>query len=110
MPVVGFLNAISSAPTSHLLAEVRKALSDAGYEEGRNVAFEFRWGGGQYERLPAMAADLVQRRVAIIVASPTVAAVAAKAASPTIPIVFSGTDDPVKLRTLSPASRAPAAT
>src|SRR5690349_6834304 len=83
MPVVGFLNAISPGPTVHLQAEIRKALADAGFVDGRNVILEFHWGGGQYERLPAMAAELVQRRVAIIVASPTVAAVAAKAASPT---------------------------
>ena len=76
---------------------LRQALADAGYVDGRNVAVEFHSAEGQYDRLPAMIAELVSRQVSVIVASPTPAALAAKAATGTVPILFGVTDDPVKL-------------
>jgi putative ABC transport system substrate-binding protein len=76
---------------------LRQALADAGYVDGRNVAIEFHSAEGQYDRLPAMISELVSRQVSVIVASPTPAALAAKAATGTIPILFGVTDDPVKL-------------
>jgi putative ABC transport system substrate-binding protein len=97
MPVVGFLSSASQEPFAHLVAAFRRGLSEVGYVEGRNVVIEFRWAENQYDRLPALATDLVRRQVAVIVASgadPPVTA--AKAATQTIPIIFTGADDPVK--------------
>jgi putative ABC transport system substrate-binding protein len=97
MPVVGYLNGASSAQFTHLLAAFRKGLSETGYAEGRNVAIEYRYAEGQYDRLPALAVDLTNnQRVAVIVATagtPTIRA--AKAATSTIPIVFVIGGDPV---------------
>jgi ABC-type uncharacterized transport system substrate-binding protein len=98
MPVIGYLNGASSTQFTHLLAAFRKGLSDTGYAEGRDVAIEYRYADGQYDRLPALAADLLNRRVAAIVATagtPTIRA--AKAATATIPIVFVIGSDPVML-------------
>jgi putative ABC transport system substrate-binding protein len=96
MPVIGYLNGASATQFTHLLAAFRKGLNDTGYAEGRNVAIEYRYADGQYDRLPALAADLVNRRVTAIVATagtPTIRA--AKAATATIPVVFVIGSDPV---------------
>jgi putative tryptophan/tyrosine transport system substrate-binding protein len=95
MPVVGFFNAGSPATSTHRVAAFRQGLRETGFVEGQNLAIEYRWGEDQYDRLPALATDLVQRRVAVIVASPR-AVDAAKAATATIPIVFMSGADPVR--------------
>ena len=97
-PLIGYLSAGSAAASAHLLTVLRQSLAEAGYVEGRNVAIEYHFAEGQYDRLPAMASELVRREVTVIVATGgTAPALAAKAATATIPIVFSVTDDPVAL-------------
>ena len=97
MPVVGYLSSGTSVGFAPFLGAFRQGLSETGYVEGRNVAFQYRWSEGQEDRLGALAADLVSRQVAVIVATGGLhPAVVAKAATSTIPIVFTGGGDPVK--------------
>jgi putative tryptophan/tyrosine transport system substrate-binding protein len=97
MPVIGFLHLAAAGSFMQFVAAFRQGLSEAGYVESQNVAIEFRWAEGQYERLPALAAELVSRRVSVIVAGGGDQPVrAAKATTTKIPIVFTGSDDPVR--------------
>jgi putative ABC transport system substrate-binding protein len=96
LPVIGFLSAVSPGPFAQRMAAFHQDLDDTGYVEGRNVAIEYRWAEEKYDRLPALAAELVERRVAVIVTYTDAAALAAKAATTSLPIVFINGGDPVR--------------
>src|SRR5258707_1551206 len=97
MRVIGLIDAGTAAERAYLLTAFRRGLAEAGYVEGQNMAIEYRWAEGRYDRLPELAADLVRRRVSVIVTPGSgAAALAAKAATTTIPIVFGAGGDPVQ--------------
>jgi ABC-type uncharacterized transport system substrate-binding protein len=106
MPVIGFLSPASpDANVVDRLRGFRQGLKDTGYVDGENVTIMYRWAEGQFDRLPALATELLHRRVAVIAANSNAAAIAAQAATKTIPIVFLATEDPVKLGLVTSLSR-----
>ena len=105
MPVIGFLRDTSPEGGQSFVAPLQKGLREAGFSEGRNVAIEYRWSNGQTGRLPELAADLVRRRVSVIVASAINPTLAAKAATATIPIVFAIANDPIEFKLVASMNR-----
>jgi putative tryptophan/tyrosine transport system substrate-binding protein len=106
IPVIGFVGSASPEPYAHFVTVFRNGLAESGYFENRNVAIEYRWADNQYDRLPALVAELVRRQVGVIIASGGPATpIAAKAATSTIPIVFTATPDPVRLGLVASLNR-----
>ena len=105
IPMVGFVSGGSPDTFGYLVNAFRQGLSDTGYVEGHNVAIEFRWAEGRYDRLPSLLADLVKRQVSVLAATTTPGALAAKAATNSIPIVFATDGDPVRLGLLASLNR-----
>jgi ABC-type uncharacterized transport system substrate-binding protein len=105
MPVIGVLDARSPGTTESLLRAFRQGLKDTSYVEGENVALEYRWADNELDRLPGLAAELARRRVSVIAVSTPVVALAAKAATTTIPIVFLVNEDPVRLGLVASLAR-----
>jgi putative ABC transport system substrate-binding protein len=105
IPVIGVLSGFSPASGAETLAAFRQGLSDIGYVEHQNFGIEYRWAEGRYDRLPEMAADLVRRQVSVILTTPTAGALAARAATATIPVVFLIAGDPVEIGLVSSLNR-----
>jgi putative tryptophan/tyrosine transport system substrate-binding protein len=105
MPVIGFLGSSWPGDRTRLVTAFRQGIGETGYVEGQNVVIEYRWAQDQYDRLPDLAADLVRRRVSVITAHDTLSAIAAKAATKTIPIVFATGGDPVRDNLVSSLNR-----